>query len=432
MLKILNINKFIKENAVLEVTNFASFSRNDVTPDGLYSAKIFGITQKEVATTFGYINLKANVMHPSILSSIGKLSTIFKKVIFDADEKDKNKKYAIVSGEIVESESGSSGVGWLFENWNKINLSKYETEKNKSIVSFLSKCKREELFIDKYLVIPPKFRMWTEKHGMRIEDELTGLYKKLIGKASSGHSTNEFMQGMLRTSSRETVIQKAVIEIYDYFLALLEKKEGQFRGSLISKRIDNNVRLVANARPDIPFNCAGLPWHVLLNIFDAFIVGSLNKSIFTEDFGKQLGVDSFSAVKMGEHFDHIFRNVDTYTTANPGKREIWVQLLKEMFEYHSDLRVLLKRDPAWDKNSYHTLVPVIIPTNSYHIVVNSLLYKPLGGDSFNTNFTLIKKNKVITNDELGTISTDNKFSYQLRSLDAIFDHIKKSNNASTF
>ena len=413
MLKILNINKFIKDNNVLEVTNPFSFNKNENTNDGLYSSTIFGITQSEMTKTFGYINLKSNVMHPSILASISKLSTIFKKVIFG------EKKVAIISGELVESENGGTGIGWLFENWKKIDLSKYQTDKNKSVVHFLITSGREEIFIDKYLVIPPKFRMFTEKHGLRIEDDLSGLYKRLLGRVSSGKSENEFMIELLRSSSRDIIIQQAVVDIYDYFLTLLEKKEGQFRGSLISKRIDNNVRLVANARPDIPFNCAGLPWHVLLNVFDAYIVGSLNKAIFSDDFGKKLGVSSFSSLAMGEHFDHIFRNVDTYTESNPGKREIWIQLLVEMFEYHQDLRVLLKRDPAWDKSSYHTLIPVIIPTNSYHVVVNSLLYKPLGGDSFNTNFTLIKTTPIVASNVHGTLSTSNKFAYQLRSLDTI-------------
>ena len=90
--------------------------------------------------------------------------------------------------------------------------------------------------------------------------------------------------------------------------------------------------------------------------------------------------------------------------------------------------MLLKRDPAWDKNSYHTLKPVIIPTNSYHIVVNSLLYKPLGGDSFNTNFTLVKKKPTIAQDEFGSVSTPGDFSYQLRSLDAIYDFNKRTYN----
>lgn len=419
MLKVLNINNFIKTNKVLEVTNRQSFNRDGLlTSDGLYSETIFGVTSDEMGKTFGYINLSSNILHPGILATLNKISTLFKKVIYS------EKKVIIENGLLVESENGSTGIGWLFNSWNKINFSNYNTEKNKTIVSFFEKTPRDEIFINKYLVIPPKFRMYTQEHGITIEDELTMLYKKVLGLTVITSADNSLMQMVLKNSSKDLEIQKAVIAIYDFFLQKLEKKEGQFRSSLVSKRIDNNVRLVANARPDIPFNCAGIPWHILLNIFDAYIASSLNKSIFSEDFSSQLGVDKFSSSKFGTHFDYIYRNVDTYTEANPGKREIWVKLLKEMFDYHPELKVLLKRDPAWDKNSFHSLFPVIIPTNSFHIVVNSLLYKPLGGDSYNTNFTYMENDSIILQNDNFAIKTKNTKSYQIKSLNSIFDNIE--------
>jgi len=418
MLKVLNINNFIKTNKVQEVTNRQSFTKEGKpTTDGLYSETIFGITSDEISTNFAYINLSTWIIHPSILGSLTKVSTLFKKVIYG------DKKAVIENGMLVESENGSSGVGFLFNSWNKLDFKNYLTEKNKPVVNFFQTIARDEVFINKYLVVPPKFRMYTQKHGITVEDEITMFYKRLLGLTVIGSADNDLMQAILKNSNKDLEIQKAVIIIYDFFLSKLEKKEGQFRSSLISKRIDNNVRLVANARPDLPFNCAGLPWHVLLNIFDAFIVGSLNKNIFSEDYSKALGVEQFSSSKFGTHFDYIFRNVDTYTKANPGKREIWVKVLKEMFDYHPELKVLLKRDPAWNKDSYHALFPVIIPTNSFHIVVNSLLYKPLGGDSFNTNFTTGVKDNCICQDEDGYISTKSDQSYYIRSLNYLFDNL---------
>ena len=61
-----------------------------------------------------------------------------------------------------------------------------------------------------------------------------------------------------------------------------------------------------------------------------------------------------------------------------------IEILEEMFEKLPELRILLKRDPAWDKSSYIALHPAIITTNAYHVVTNSMMYKPLGGDSFTT------------------------------------------------
>jgi len=421
MLKVLNINNFIKDNKILEVTNRQSFDKTGAaTSDGLYSEIIFGVTSSEIGKLFGYINLSINIIHPSILDTLNKVSTIFKKVVLGT------KKVKIVNGELIEDPNGNNGLGWLFNSWNKIDFNMYLHDKNKTVVEYFNKTPREDVFIDKYLVVPPKFRMYKQEHGITIEDELTMMYKRLLDLTGVGQLENKLMQAVLRNSNKELEIQKSVIVIYEYFLNLLEKKDGQFRGSLIAKRIDNNTRLVANARPDMPFNCAGLPWHVLLNVFDAYIAGSLNKNILSQDFAKLLNVDKFSSTKFGTHFDYIFRNVDTYTKANPGKRELWVQVLKELFEYHPELRVLLKRDPAWDKGSYHSLFPVIIPTNSFHVVVNSLLYKPLGGDSFNTSFTTATQGPVIVSNKNGSVSTQTNKSYTIKSLNSIFDNIKET------
>lgn len=416
MLKVLSINKFIKNNGILEVTSRISFDKEgNPLASGLYSNVIFGDTSKEMAETFGYINLSVNVIHPSILDSLNKISTLFKKVIQG------EKSVVIKDGLLVEDIKGSSGLGWLFNSWNKIDINKFKTTKNSKIVSYISELKRDEIFINKYLVVPPKFRMYVEENGITKEDELTMLYKELLTVTTVTQDSG-FMGAILKSSSRELVVNNAIQKLYQYFLMKLEKKDGAFRSNLVSKRIDNNVRLVANARPDVPFNCAGLPWHVLLNIFDVYIVGMLhNNGAFSKDFANLLGTSSFSPTKYGTHFDYIYRNVDTYTDANKGKRELWIELLKELFEYHSELKVLLKRDPAWDKNSYHTLSPIIIPTNSYHVVVNSLLYKPLGGDSFSTNFTSVKDFGSIISDDNGKIYTDDNNFYKIRSLESIFD-----------
>lgn len=419
MIKILDINKFIKTNKVLEVTERSSFSNDGIVNDkGLYSQSIFGTTGTEISKTFGYINLTTNVIHPAIINTVSKVQTIFKKVALG------EKKVTLENGQLVESEKGSTGPGWLFNNWSKIDFNSYSHDKNKQIVEFFKTTPRSEIFIDKLLVIPPKFRMYTEQHGITMEDEMTMLYKTILGLTTLNTDNNDLMKAILKNSSKTIQIQNNVVDVYNYFLKLLEKKEGSFRSSLISKRIDNNVRLVANARPDIPFNCCALPWQVLLNVFDVFVVSSINKSIFSVDMKERLGVSKFSQHQFGQHFDYIFRNVDTYTDANPGKRELWIQLLKEMFEFHVDLRVLLKRDPAWNNKSYHGLKPIIIPTNSYHVIVNSLLYKPLGGDSFNTNFTYDVKSSDIISDDDGILRTKTNESYYIRSLDYIYDVAK--------
>ncbi len=425
-MKILNINDFIKKEGLKEITNPFSFGRDGLeTDDGLYSPLIFGTTSKEIGKTFGYINLNAQIMHPSVYQMIGKIDTLFTKCL------NGTKKYTIRDGKLAEDEeNGKNGVGWLYQNWTRIKFDSYKssaqdqkTEKINKVINFVRE--RKNVFIDKFIVIPMKYRMKTEKNGIPIEDELTGLYKRLMGKISSGKSDNEFMIKMLQNSSKDTIIQNDVNIIYEYFLERLKGKEGEFRGTLISKRIDNNTRLVANARPDIPFNCCALPWHVLLNVFDSFIIGMFrDKEMEMDSFFKKLGIAAYNDSALGKHFNYIYQNSDTYVKNFPGKREIWIAVIKEMLEIHSDLRVMVKRDPAWSAGSYVCLKPIIIPTNAYHIIVNSLIYKPFGGDSFNTSYTadLINSN-TIYKDSNCEIKTSNNQILKIKSTDNLFKKV---------
>ncbi len=418
MLKVLDINKTIKENKILEVTSRISFTReNTPTNEGLYSPIIFGSTSKEIGATFGYIKLNSKIIHPAILNSLIKVDTSFKKIVYETS------KFVMNNGVIVENSDGKTGLGWLFSIFDKINFESYTT-KNENLISFFTELKRDQAFIDKYLVVPPKFRMYTEKHGIYIEDDLTMLYKNLLGLVDIGQADAGLMEYVLKNSNKDLEIQKSVITLYDFFLEKLEKKEGQFRSTLVAKRIDNNTRLVANARPDMPFDSTGLPWHVLLNVFDVFVIAALTHDT-EENYAKKLGVAKFSTSKLGQHFDYIFRNVDTYTDANPGKRELWVELLKDIFEFHPELMVMLKRDPAWNSQSYHGLYPVIIPTNSFHVVVNSLLYKPLGGDSFTSRALVFEKDNIIISKNGSTISTDSDKSYYLRSMEYFYNDLSE-------
>ena len=88
----------------------------------------------------------------------------------------------------------------------------------------------------------------------------------------------------------------------------------------------------------------------------------------------------------GQFFDYIARNAEVFV-ASPGgekKRQVLIEVLMNIFEKNPKLTVMMKRDPAWDKNSYHSLKPIIITDNAYHVVTNSMIYKPIGGDSFTT------------------------------------------------
>ena len=64
---IFNIDDFIKANNCKEVTNPVFFDwSGQPTPDGLFSYEIFGVTELERKSIFGYIDLGAHYIHPVI------------------------------------------------------------------------------------------------------------------------------------------------------------------------------------------------------------------------------------------------------------------------------------------------------------------------------------------------------------------------------
>ena len=100
-----------------------------------------------------------------------------------------------------------------------------------------------------------------------------------------------------------------------------------------------------------------------------------------------------------------------------------------MFELYPDLSVVGKRDPAWNKMSYYTVKPVIMTDNSYHIMLNSLLYKPLGGDSFNTNFTTqVKNTNILLKNDNGLLKVEHNSIYQIKSMYKVYNGIKLEND----
>ena len=425
MFKATNIDEFVNKNRCLEVTNIWSFSKTkEPTEDGLYSKRIFGITQKEQATKYGFINLNQQLVHPRIFIMLSELSSIFPKIILCEI------KAVVKDGLLVADDNGGNGPGWFYENFGKIKWENYSKNGNVDTIEYFKTLPKNIAFVTKWLVVPAVYRPFKEEFGHFVEDELTGHYKKLLSRANAGKSDNEFMLKMLNNASKGTIVQKALNEVEEYFLSKLREKTGYVRGSLVSKKMDNVARLVANARPDVPFNCAAMPWQVLINIFDAYVVSMIYDIELETKWATELKVESYNYTNIADHLTYIYHNADSYVQNNPGLREKWIALLKEMFEIYPDLSIIGKRDPAWNKQSYYNVKPIIMTDNSYHVVLNSLLYKPLGGDSFNTNFTTkTKSSNIILKNDFGAIrSANNKTAYQIKSMYKIHEGVKNESN----
>jgi len=440
--KLLDVEKFIKEKHAKPVLSEKTFVFNKVgfepDPNGLYSYQIFGRTIKEQRDRYGYINLKQAVMHPLIYKNLKKISSLFESVA-------KGKKFVkIVDGELIEvpQNEGKTGINFLIQNWKNIDFDKYKKESNSFFIEFLKHTQDKLIFPNKIPVIPVIYRPYTFEKGRVIEDEITDIYKKILfeinknsgNQLQSQNATldfnvekidldNLFDNLNINTKNTTEKLQKYITQLFDYFISKLEKKEGFFRGAYVGKRLDNVARLVANARPDIPVDCVAIPWHVLLSLFDYYVIAILEKY---PEYKKKLGLENINISDFGKHIYYIYKNCDIYCKNYPDRQDIWIEVLKKMFNEYPYLRVILKRDPGWSSFSFWSLKPIITRGCQYHIVVNSFYYKPLGGDSFRSNVIFIKtkENKIIKkfskqyNKDIITITF--KHSYSIKTIDTIW------------
>jgi DNA-directed RNA polymerase beta' subunit len=441
--KLLDINKFIKEKKAKPVTSYETLIKKNSLwvsdPNGLYSNHIFGMTIKEQREKYGYIDFKSFILHPLIFKNLGKIYSIFAAVA-------EKRKYAkIIEGKLIEvpENEGKTGIQFLIENWSKINLDYYKKPTNEDFIEFLKKTQEDLYFIDKMPVIPVIYRPYRINNGRVEIDEITEKYQKILytlykninqnaagqtllnlsQAASEGITDDQLFNVLFQNESKIDKIQKHVNELYNYFISKLEKKEGFFRSKLIGKRLDNVSRLVANARPDVPIDCAVLPWHVLLNMFDALVIGWLEAH---PEYKEKLGLQGLTSDDIGKHFYYIYKNCDIYCRSNKDKVEIWYEVLKKVFEENPHVRVLLKRDPGWSAQSFWVLKPLINKGCQYVIIVPSFYYIPLGGDSFNCNI-FIYQTKIKKIKEKNKIYLFKNNLYDISTLDNFY---KRSNNVS--
>ena len=399
MAEIINIEKFISENKWQQVTNPRMFDINPrtkesiPTKDGLFSYEIFGPKHTELRNTkWGYVNLGTEILHPVALDIMDLVSGVFSKIMM------RKVKYRLEKGILVpDPENGRWGLAFIKEIMDKIDWTKIPNYENKK--KYIEKLKEahrnKTMYINKWIIEPAGFRDFSVRDGRVIYDEVNDLYKTLIA-ATQNAVNNKYANYLLgnrdleQAVAKETIIQKHVDDIHNYFINRLSGKSGLIRGAMIKKRTDFAARLVASALPEIPPLSATIPWGALLNLFAPFVIHEIEKD---PKFKKQLtgSSDYVSIEDYSNLFQYIFRNMATVSREKPQIKNRLIEILRDQIEKNG-LKVQIKRDPAFGDVSHWVCYPIIDTRDVYNIGMNSLYYSPIGGDSMNTR-TVIYYNK---------------------------------------
>ena len=244
-----NIEEFIEINKLPEITSPILFQRGDIPhPEGLISNEIFGVTTRSRKETYAYINLHGYFFHPHIYKAIRRMFRNIDKIIngemfFIIDEK----------GYLKPSESGETGLEFLYNNWEKINWEKPSQNGQENVAgmrtersNLLKHCKKNEIFMKYQIVIPAFYRdirTSSDSNGGETDD-INNLYCRLIRLSSLIKNQDMFD---FQFHSTNYNIQTTIIAIYDYFKHKLEKKNGLIRKYLMGKNVDYCTRTVITA-----------------------------------------------------------------------------------------------------------------------------------------------------------------------------------------
>lgn len=276
---VFDIEEFIRVNKLKEITSPILFQRGDVPhPEGLLSNEIFGVTTVSRKETFAYIDLHGYFFHPHVYKVLLRMYRKIQKIIsgdlfVSIDE----------NGYLIDDDkAGSTGIEFLYENWEKIKWEKYDPEDPLNMrnerIGLLENLKKNEIFMRYQIVLPPFYRDILSGSSGGETDDINNFYVKLIRLADAIHTESTFD---FKFSLTKYTIQKTIVEIYEYFKQKIEKKNGLIRKYLMGKNVDFAVRTVItnstfhSERPDdmfIDFFHAGIPMTQLCSLIYPFLL----------------------------------------------------------------------------------------------------------------------------------------------------------------
>lgn len=368
LLQLLNIERFITENKLMEVkSSRIPFKKYD--DDGLWSEVIFGpIGSKSRSEKFAYIDLKQNFIHPIVFDMIATISDETSKIVREKG------RYIVKDGRYIEDAGGETGVTFLINTFNDVKFSSFCHNHKKDNAQYIDDTKKF-ILINKFLVSPAANRdidIYNFKGGKLEKEKINELYSKLIVYIQQLTGINELDNITVRK------IQMELNDIVDYFKKVkMTGKKGLFRGTMLKKSMDYSTRLVLTNDSNIPMGYIGLPWHALVAIFEPFMIHHLFKK--EQNLEVLLAVQSYTGQ---ERIDYNgFSNFVKDLIKNPDiiPINLKIGLSNVLNQFLPDSVVMCKRDPVVQRKSWFSATPII--TEGRVAYVNSMDLGPLGGDS---------------------------------------------------
>ena len=246
-----SMQNIIRARSARPVSSTILFTANG-TPDmdGLLSSSIFGISAEDRRRMNGYIDLKDKYIHPLIYKRVFKRS--FKNI--DGIISGKVKYKITDNGELEEDENGKTGLKFLYDNigtlkFRNINNDLEEEDEmelslfKQDVRRLMKRYDRDQLFIDKFLVVAVAFRDIDMTSGTSMGiDELNGMYRSLINKINVVQDNKE--TALFDINYMKYQVQMNIVQIFEHFKGILFGKFGIQRKRALSRNVDYGSRVV--------------------------------------------------------------------------------------------------------------------------------------------------------------------------------------------
>ena len=305
-LEVLDVEKFVQRNELQPVTNPRAFVRDNIpSDDGLLSNKIFGITRDDRAGIFAYINLNGDFIDPSCYKTWSSMDSRIKTIVHGT------KTYKISeTGDLIEDPNGKTGIGWLKKNINKIKFKSSESIRRDIKVQYME-MNRNNMFISKYIVIPPFYR---DKNTGSSNSRTVGLgginklYTNLIVAVNALLATQDYMFDA--SEAMRGRVQEIILAIYDWFCGNNNKNINTDLGTGLSGKFGvlqrANMSKTANFSSRLVISAPELKVEKPENMMSSFDKSAIPLAAAIAEFR------DFVMFHTRKFFDNEFTGIETY------------------------------------------------------------------------------------------------------------------------
>jgi hypothetical protein len=291
-LEVPNIEEFVAVNRLSPVTDPIYLGVDGLpTPGGLFSAEIFGRPGSEDRRRrWAYIDLGGRFLHPLVYKSFCQLDRRFPELLAGL------RRVTLAKGGAITDvpEDAPDGVGWsgvdaLWDHWKDISWgTAVPGGQRAERIGLLRVVPRERAFLTKWPVMPALYRdieMGTSGNGrIREIPPINSLYAQVMTGAPSRVSGFDFADG-----ARKRRAQEVLLTIHESCLELVAGKHGVIQDRLLGKYADYAVQTVISSPPiakaerpeeqEVPFGWLGVPLHLTVNLFQPFVLKSLDERL---------------------------------------------------------------------------------------------------------------------------------------------------------